>query len=72
MADVEPVEKVQIPDFLKNFLAIDQRVTSLKFFQDGVFLQTRYWVFLMLTTDTGIEGYGEAYAVPFHMCSAFR
>ncbi len=26
----------------------------------------RYWVFLKLTTDTGIEGYGEAYAVPFH------
>jgi len=26
----------------------------------------RYWVFLKLTTDTGIEGYGEAYAIPFH------
>ena len=26
----------------------------------------RYWVFLKLTTDTGLEGYGEAYAVPFH------
>ena len=26
----------------------------------------RYWVFLKLTTDTGIAGFGEAYSVPFH------
>jgi 2-dehydro-3-deoxyphosphogalactonate aldolase len=26
----------------------------------------QFWVFLKLTTDTGIEGIGEAYAVPFH------
>jgi len=26
----------------------------------------RYWVFLKLTTDTGVAGYGEVYAVPFH------
>jgi 2-dehydro-3-deoxyphosphogalactonate aldolase len=25
----------------------------------------RYWVFLRLTTDNGIHGYGEAYGVPF-------
>lgn len=25
----------------------------------------RYWVFLKLTTDNGIHGYGEAYGVPF-------
>ncbi len=26
----------------------------------------RYWNFLKLTTDSGIEGFGEVYAVPFH------
>lgn len=26
----------------------------------------RYFVFLKLTTDSGISGYGEAYSVPFH------
>ncbi|MGD8244357.1 MAG: mandelate racemase/muconate lactonizing enzyme family protein [Anaerolineae bacterium] len=26
----------------------------------------RYWIFLKLTTDTGVSGYGEAYSVPFH------
>jgi galactonate dehydratase len=26
----------------------------------------QFWVLLKLTTDTGIEGIGEAYAVPFH------
>ncbi len=26
----------------------------------------RYWVFLKLTTDGGVEGVGEAYSVPFH------
>ena len=25
-----------------------------------------YWVFLKLTTDGGVHGYGEVYAVPFH------
>ena len=25
-----------------------------------------YWIFLKLTTDTGIEGIGEVYSVPFH------
>jgi 2-dehydro-3-deoxyphosphogalactonate aldolase len=26
----------------------------------------RYWVFVKLTTDSGVDGYGEAYSVPFH------
>jgi 2-dehydro-3-deoxyphosphogalactonate aldolase len=26
----------------------------------------RYWVFLKLTTDSGVAGYGEVYSVPFH------
>jgi len=26
----------------------------------------RYFIFLKLTTDSGIEGYGEVYSVPFH------
>ncbi|WP_373088843.1 mandelate racemase/muconate lactonizing enzyme family protein [Sneathiella sp.] len=26
----------------------------------------QFWVFVKLTTDTGIDGIGEAYAVPFH------
>jgi 2-dehydro-3-deoxyphosphogalactonate aldolase len=26
----------------------------------------RYWNFLKLTTDSGVEGFGEVYAVPFH------
>ena len=26
----------------------------------------RYWIFLKLTTDDGINGYGEVYSVPFH------
>jgi len=26
----------------------------------------RYWIFLKLTTDSGIVGYGEVYSVPFH------
>lgn len=25
-----------------------------------------YWVFLKLTTDSGVEGFGEVYSVPFH------
>ncbi|MCB0130310.1 MAG: mandelate racemase/muconate lactonizing enzyme family protein [Caldilineaceae bacterium] len=26
----------------------------------------RYWIFLKLTTDSGVSGYGEVYSVPFH------
>jgi len=26
----------------------------------------RYWIFLKLTTDSGVKGYGEVYSVPFH------
>ena len=26
----------------------------------------RYWIFVKLTTDSGIEGIGEVYSVPFH------
>jgi 2-dehydro-3-deoxyphosphogalactonate aldolase len=26
----------------------------------------RYWIFIKLTTDGGVEGFGEAYSVPFH------
>ena len=26
----------------------------------------RYWVFLKLTTDSGVSGFGEVYSVPFH------
>jgi len=26
----------------------------------------RYWVFLKLTADDGVEGFGEAYCIPFH------
>jgi len=26
----------------------------------------QYWVFLKLTADSGVEGFGEAYSVPFH------
>jgi 2-dehydro-3-deoxyphosphogalactonate aldolase len=26
----------------------------------------RYWIFLKLTADSGAEGFGEAYSVPFH------
>jgi len=26
----------------------------------------RYWIFVKLVTDTGIEGVGEVYSVPFH------
>ncbi len=32
----------------------------------------RYWVFLKLTTDGGIEGVGEAFAVPFHPNTVVR
>ena len=31
-----------------------------------------YWIFLKLTTDNGINGYGEVYGVPFgphHVCA---
>ena len=26
----------------------------------------KYWIFLKLTTDSGISGFGEAYGIPFH------
>ena len=26
----------------------------------------KYWIFLKLTTDSGIFGFGEAYGIPFH------
>ena len=26
----------------------------------------RYWIFLKLTTDNGVDGFGEVYSVPFH------
>ena len=26
----------------------------------------RYWIFVKLITDSGIEGIGEVYSVPFH------
>jgi galactonate dehydratase len=26
----------------------------------------RYWIFVKLTTDSGVAGFGEAYSVPFH------
>ncbi len=26
----------------------------------------RYWIFVKLTTDSGVAGYGEVYSVPFH------
>jgi galactonate dehydratase len=32
----------------------------------------RYWVFLKLTTDSGIEGFGEVYSVPFHPATVAR
>ena len=25
----------------------------------------RYWIFLKLTTDSGVVGFGEAYSIPF-------
>jgi len=32
----------------------------------------RYWIFVKLTTDDGVSGYGEVYAVPFHPATAAR
>ena len=32
----------------------------------------RYWTLIKLTTDTGIEGIGEAYKVPFHPLTVAR
>ena len=32
----------------------------------------RYFVFLKLTTDSGVEGFGEAYSVPFHPLTVAR
>jgi len=31
-----------------------------------------YWIFLKLTTDSGVEGFGEAYSIPFHPDVAAR
>ncbi len=31
-----------------------------------------YWVFLKLTTDSAIEGYGEVYSIPFHPDTVVR
>ncbi len=32
----------------------------------------RYWVFVKLTTDSGVEGVGEVYSVPFHPDTVVR
>ena len=32
----------------------------------------RYWVFLKLTTDSAVEGFGEVYSVPFHPATVAR
>jgi len=45
------------------------KITDVKTFVVGVpppHFGGRYWVFLKLTTDSGIVGYGEVYSVPFH------
>ncbi|WP_457553418.1 hypothetical protein [Desulfobacula sp.] len=45
------------------------KITSVKTFVVGTpppHFGGRYWVFLKLTTDQGIEGIGEVYSVPFH------
>lgn len=31
-----------------------------------------YWIFLKLTTDNGVDGFGEAYSIPFHPHVAAR
>jgi 2-dehydro-3-deoxyphosphogalactonate aldolase len=31
-----------------------------------------YWVFMKITTDNGVNGFGEAYSVPFHPQIAAR
>lgn len=45
------------------------KITDVKTFVVGVpppYFGGRYWIFLKLVTDTGIQGYGEVYSVPFH------
>lgn len=45
------------------------QITDVKTFVVGVpppHFGGRYWVFLKLTTDSGVVGYGEVYSVPFH------
>ena len=45
------------------------KITDLKTFVVGnppPHFGGRYWVFLKLTTDSGVIGFGEAYSVPFH------
>jgi 2-dehydro-3-deoxyphosphogalactonate aldolase len=45
------------------------KITELKTFVVGnppPHFGGRYWVFVKLTTDNGVIGYGEAYSVPFH------
>jgi 2-dehydro-3-deoxyphosphogalactonate aldolase len=45
------------------------KITDIKTFVVGVpppHFGGRYWVFLKLTTDSGVVGYGEVYSVPFH------
>ncbi|MGQ0603608.1 MAG: mandelate racemase/muconate lactonizing enzyme family protein [Anaerolineales bacterium] len=45
------------------------KITDIKTFVVGVpppHFGGRYWIFLKLTTDSGVRGYGEVYSVPFH------
>jgi len=45
------------------------KISDVKTFVVGVpppHFGGRYWVFLKLTTDHGVVGYGEVYSVPFH------
>jgi galactonate dehydratase len=45
------------------------KITDVKTFVVGVpppHFGGRYWIFLKLTTDAGVGGYGEVYSVPFH------
>jgi 2-dehydro-3-deoxyphosphogalactonate aldolase len=45
------------------------KITDFKTFVVGVpppHYGGRYWIFLKLTTDSVINGYGEAYSIPFH------
>ncbi len=45
------------------------KITDIKVFVVGnppPHFGGRYWIFTKLTTDTGIEGIGEVYSVPFH------
>ncbi|WP_085906665.1 mandelate racemase/muconate lactonizing enzyme family protein [Kiloniella majae] len=45
------------------------KITELKTFVVGnppPHFGGKYWIFTKLTTDTGIEGIGEVYSVPFH------